>query len=175
VFPTTAVYMSQTRIDSDPGAAQYLATALVKTLAYIRGHSPEEIAALIPPQIAGDDRAAYVQALGESIAMYRNDGRMPADAAEAELRVLQAAIPRYAKLRAESTYSNEFVDHAGSGRRPLAGSPWLAAQQHQSPSRLHVRFEPKYCEPTAQFPDAWRVTCARASFRLAFQYAPPAH
>jgi NitT/TauT family transport system substrate-binding protein len=115
LFPTTAVYMTQARIDADPGAAQHLATAFVKTLAYIRSHSAEEVAALIPEQIVGPDRAAYVRALAESMAMYQNNGLMPTGAAEFELKVLQAAVPAYASVRPEQTYTNAFAARALQG------------------------------------------------------------
>lgn len=112
LFPTNAVYMTQARIDADPAAAQHLATAFVKTLAWLRSHSAEDVAALMPKEVIGNDRAAYVRAVAESMAMYQNDGRMPVGAAEAELKVLQAVFPPYAKVRAEQTYTNKFVDQA---------------------------------------------------------------
>lgn len=111
-FPTTAVYMSSARIEADPAVAQFLATAFVRTLAYIRSHSPSEIATLLPARVRGKDESAFLSALTESVAMYANDGRMPAGGAEEELRVLQAAIPRYAAVKPQDTFTNTFAEKA---------------------------------------------------------------
>lgn len=112
LFPTTSVYMMSAKVRSDPGLAQHLASAFVRTMRYLNEHSVEEIAALIPKQFQGVDRPLYLAGLRESLAMYRNDGRMPAGAAEYELGVLRASSSRYAKVDAGATYTNQFVDAA---------------------------------------------------------------
>jgi len=112
LFPTNAVYMTSAKVRERPDMAQHLAKAFVRTLAYLRSHTPEQIAALIPGEIQGSDKAAYIAALRECLAMYENDGRMPAGAAEYELGVLKAAIPTYARVEAAETYTNRFVDRA---------------------------------------------------------------
>lgn len=110
LFPTNAVYMRNDRIQSDPDVARHLARAFVRTLAYIRSHSAEEIAKLIPDTIAGKDRAAYLKALTECMEMYKNNGRMPVDGAEREYRTLSTTFPRYRLVPLEETYTNRFVD-----------------------------------------------------------------
>ena len=115
LFPTNSVYMLQSRVDEDPAAAQHLATAFVKALAYIRTHSAEEVTALLPPTFIGKDRAEFLAALAECMAMYQTDGRMPASAADLELKVLQAAIPAYSSVQASQTWTNVFVDRALAG------------------------------------------------------------
>ncbi|TMG85459.1 MAG: nitrate ABC transporter substrate-binding protein, partial [Betaproteobacteria bacterium] len=48
--------------------------------------------------------------------MFATDGRMPADGAEKEWRVLAEFNPKYKPVKVEQTYTNRFVDAAlGSG------------------------------------------------------------
>jgi NitT/TauT family transport system substrate-binding protein len=112
LFPTSTVYMKGDRVKAQPEIAQYLATAFVRTLQWINTHTPEEIAALIPVEISGKDRAAYLKVLKEEIPMFATDGRMPADGAEKEWRVLSEFNPKYKPVRVEETYTNRFVDAA---------------------------------------------------------------
>ncbi|CAL8481327.1 ABC transporter substrate-binding protein [Caballeronia sp. S22] len=112
LFPSSTVYMSSARVHAHPEIAGHLAGAFVRTLKYINTHTPEEIMAVIPPEIVGKDRTAYLKVLKEEIPMFANDGRMPADGAANELRVLTAANPAYASVKVDQTYTNAFVDTA---------------------------------------------------------------
>ncbi len=112
LFPTSTVYMKRERVDAHPEIAQHLATAFVRTLKWINTHTAEEIAALIPADVSGKDRAAYLKVLKQEIPMFANDGRMPADGAENELRVLSEFNPKYKAVKVEQTYTNKFVDAA---------------------------------------------------------------
>ncbi|WP_243469205.1 hypothetical protein [Paraburkholderia sp. PGU19] len=104
--------MSKTRVDGHPEIARYLAGAFVRTLQYINSHTPEQIMAVIPPEISGKDRAAYLKMLKEEIPMFANDGRMPDDGATKECRVLAAANPAYESVKVDRTYTNAFVEEA---------------------------------------------------------------
>lgn len=112
LFPTSTIYMKSERVKAQPEIAQHLAAAFVRTLQWINTHTPEEIAAIIPAEISGKDRAAYLKVLKEEIPMFATDGRMPADAAEKEWRVLSEFNPKYKPVRVEETYTNRFVDEA---------------------------------------------------------------
>jgi NitT/TauT family transport system substrate-binding protein len=112
LFPSASIYMRTALATAHPEIAQHLANAFVRTLHYINTHTPEEIAAVIPDEIAGKDRAAYLKVLREEIPMFATDGRMPADAAEKEWRVLAAAQPKYLKVQPVKTYTNAFADEA---------------------------------------------------------------
>jgi NitT/TauT family transport system substrate-binding protein len=112
--------MASERVRSNPEIAQHLANAFVRTLRYINTHTPEEIAAVIPVEISGKDRATYLRLLKEEIPMFETDGRMPADGAAMELKVLAAFNPRYASVAVGETYTNAFVDVS---LRKLAESP----------------------------------------------------
>ncbi len=112
LFPSSTVFMASERVKSNPEIAQLLATAFVRTLNYINTHTPEEILALIPVEISGKDRVAYLKVLKEAIPMFATDGRMPPDAAEKEWKVLAEFNPKFKPVKAELTYNNAFVDEA---------------------------------------------------------------
>jgi len=112
VFPSSTIYMKTARVQSNPEIAQLLATAFVRALRFINTHTAEEVAALIPNEIAGRDRAAYLKVLKEEIPMFETDGRMPPEAAEKEWRVLADFNPKYRAVDVARTYTNRFVDAA---------------------------------------------------------------
>jgi NitT/TauT family transport system substrate-binding protein len=112
LFPSSTIFMNSARVKEHPEIAQHLANAFVRTLRYIHAHTAEEIAALMPDEATGKDRAAYLAVLKQEIPMFANDGRMPPSAAAQEWRVLAAANPTYARVQPELTYTNAFVDAA---------------------------------------------------------------
>jgi NitT/TauT family transport system substrate-binding protein len=112
LFPSSAVYMSSERVKAHPEIAQFLTDAFVRTLQYINAHTPEEIAALIPDEVSGKDRAAYLKILKEEIPMFSTDGRTPVDAAEKEWHVLCEFNPKFKPIDLHKTFTNEFVDRA---------------------------------------------------------------
>ncbi len=112
LFPSSTVFMNRERVKQRPDIAQHLADAFVRTLSFINSHSAEEIAALIPVEVSGKDRAAYLAILKQEIPMFANDGRMPAEGAAKELGVLSAFNPAYKDVKIALTYTNEFVDVA---------------------------------------------------------------
>jgi NitT/TauT family transport system substrate-binding protein len=115
-FPSSTVFMASDRVRSNPEIAQHLATAFVRTLHYIHTHSAEEIAALIPVDVSGKDKAAYLKLLKQELPMFATDGRMPADGAESEWRVLSEFNPKFKAVAIEKTYTNAFVEEALKGQ-----------------------------------------------------------
>jgi len=112
LLPTATIYMRSARVKADPAIAQHLADAFVRTLKFINSHSPEEVLALIPVEVSGKDRAAYLRVLKEEIPMFATDGRMPPEDAAREWRVLSEFNPKFKAVKVEDTYTNEFVDEA---------------------------------------------------------------
>src|SRR5438552_6410908 len=112
LLPTSTIYMASERVKAHPEIAQHLANAFVRTLKYINTHTPEEILAVIPPEISGKDRAAYMQALREEIPMFKSDGRMPPEDATREWQVLSEFNPKFKSVKVGETYNNTFVDEA---------------------------------------------------------------
>ncbi|HYS09041.1 MAG TPA: ABC transporter substrate-binding protein [Myxococcales bacterium] len=115
LFPSSTIYMASERVKAHPEFAQRLADGFVRTLRFIHSRSPEEILAVIPPEISGPDRVTYLSTLREEIPMFAGDGRMPAGAAEHERRVLAELNPKYRQVKVEETYTNAFVDAALRG------------------------------------------------------------
>jgi NitT/TauT family transport system substrate-binding protein len=117
LFPTATIYMTSERVKAHPEIAQHLAGAFVRTLQWINAHTSDEVLALITPEISGKDRASYLKVLKQELPMFATDGRMPADAAEQEWRVLSEFNPKFKLVQVEQTYTNKFVDAAlESGR-----------------------------------------------------------
>jgi NitT/TauT family transport system substrate-binding protein len=112
LLPTATIYMASERVKSDPAIAQHLANAFVRALKYINSHTPDEILAVIPVEISGKDRAAYLQVLKEEIPMFATDGRMVPEDAAREWRVLSEFNPKFKTVKVEDTYTNAFVDEA---------------------------------------------------------------
>ncbi|CAN5425058.1 ABC transporter substrate-binding protein [soil metagenome] len=112
LFPSSTVYMATERIKAHPEMAQHLANAFVRTLKYINTHTAEQIAELIPAEIKGKDPVAYLKLLKEQMPMFANDGLMPVDGAEKELRVLADFEPSYKPVKAEQTYTNTYATEA---------------------------------------------------------------
>jgi len=117
-YPATSLYMSCSIVDRYPEIVQQLATAFVGTLRWIHEHSPEEIAAAMPPSFAGGDKALYVESIKDSIGMFNADGRMSAEGAQNVLTVLSSFSKNVRAHRSmidlNRTYTTRFVDEAAS-------------------------------------------------------------
>ncbi|CAB3797667.1 hypothetical protein LMG28688_04577 [Paraburkholderia caffeinitolerans] len=85
--------------------------ALTRALRFISTHSAEQIAAVLPPEVIGNDRAGYVRALASAQGAFSKDGLMPDGAPQTVLKVLMTAgtglTARHVDL--SKTYTNEFV------------------------------------------------------------------
>ena len=104
--------MTRSRVKKQPQIAQHLANAFVRTLKYINSHTAEEIAAIVPVEISGKDRAEYLKVLKEEAPMFSGDGRMPEDGAFREWQVLSEFESKYKSVDVKKTYTNEFVNKA---------------------------------------------------------------
>ena len=116
LYPASSLYMSCDFVDRNKDAVQKLANAFVATLKWIGQHSPEEIAAKMPPSYSGGDQALYVKSIKDSIGMFNGDGKMDAAGAKNVLEVLSSfsknVKPRKDSIDLSKTYTTEFVDAA---------------------------------------------------------------
>lgn len=112
LFPSSTVYMRSDRVKSNPEIARHLAKGMVCALRYINSHTADEIAAIIPAEVIGKDKAAYLRVLKAEIPMFKNDGRMPAGGARKEFEVLSTFNPKFKSVKVDETYTNRFVDEA---------------------------------------------------------------
>lgn len=114
VYPSAVLYSTGEWLAHNPDAARRLARALRKTLAWIESHSAEQIAEKMPAPFRGDDPAIYLEALRHSKSMFSTDGVMPAEGAEAVLKVLSVSLGkvRNSHIDLAATYTNEFLPAA---------------------------------------------------------------
>ncbi|HLG86745.1 MAG TPA: PepSY domain-containing protein [Alphaproteobacteria bacterium] len=112
LFPTTTLYLSNAYVAAHPDITQHLVNAMLRSLAFINSHTPEEIMAALPKQIAGKDPATYLHNLTEDVGMFRTDGLMPESDARIEMKIITDFQPKYASAKFEDTYTNRFVEAA---------------------------------------------------------------
>jgi NitT/TauT family transport system substrate-binding protein len=117
-YPAASLYMRNDFVKEHPEIVQHLANAFVKTLHYIKTHTPEEIADQLPHEYYAGDKAMYIQALKNSIAMFTADGKMPQGGPEKVLEVLSTFHPelKNANIKLEETYTTEFVEKAAKNQ-----------------------------------------------------------
>ncbi|MCL6637531.1 MAG: ABC transporter substrate-binding protein, partial [Alicyclobacillus sp.] len=113
-YPASSLYVTQAFVQQHPDVVQRLANAFVRTMQYIHTHSAEEIADQMPQDYYGGDKAMYVQALKNSLAMFTPDGKMPADGPQTVLNVMATWNPdlKQKQIQLDKTYTTEFVDKA---------------------------------------------------------------
>jgi NitT/TauT family transport system substrate-binding protein len=113
-YPGDSLYVSERWLKTHHDQAQRLANAFVMTMKWIASHSAEQIADLVPKDYYQGNRELYVSALAQNKTMFTVDGRMPAGAPEAVLKILSQFNPtvKNAKIDLSRTYTDEFVDTA---------------------------------------------------------------
>jgi NitT/TauT family transport system substrate-binding protein len=111
-YPASSLYVQSAWLDTHQQEAAKLARAFVKTLQYLHTHSAEEIAAQMPKDYVGSDKALYVSALKASLHRYTADGKMPADGPETVLKVLAGFNPsvKDRHIDLSRTFTNQFVN-----------------------------------------------------------------
>jgi NitT/TauT family transport system substrate-binding protein len=113
-YPGGALYTKAGWIAAHPKEAQAMTNAILATLKWIRGHSAEEITAKMPPEFT-KNKALYIAALKNTMAMYSDSGMMDPKGAQAVLNVFAQSSPAIAKAHIDlsQTYTNKFVEAAG--------------------------------------------------------------
>jgi NitT/TauT family transport system substrate-binding protein len=113
-YPAASLYLRSSYVEAHPDVVQKLAAAFVLTMQYIHTHTAEEIADELPTDYYAGDKAMYVKALSNSLAMFTADGKMPSDGPQTVYSVLSTFDPKLkdAKIDLNKTYTTEFVDKA---------------------------------------------------------------
>ena len=113
-YPGGALYTKAEWIAGHEKEVQGMTNAIVATLKWIHSHTPEEIAAKMPPELVGKDKATYIAALKNTLPMYSETGRMDPKGAQAVLAVFSQSSPAVAKANIDlsKTYTNKFIDAA---------------------------------------------------------------
>jgi sulfonate transport system substrate-binding protein len=113
-YPGGALYSTAAWVTAHEKEAQALTNAILNTLAWIHGHSAEEVVAKMPPEMVGKNTGLYLAALKNTIPMYSENGKMDPKGADAVLAVFSVGSPEVAKANIDvsKTYTNRFVDSA---------------------------------------------------------------
>jgi NitT/TauT family transport system substrate-binding protein len=113
-YPGGALYSTTAWIASHEKDVQALTNAIVNTLAWIHGHSPEDIMAKMPPEMVGKNKELYLAALRNTIPMYSETGKMDPKGADAVLAVFSESSPEVAKANVDvsKTFTNKYVEQA---------------------------------------------------------------
>jgi NitT/TauT family transport system substrate-binding protein len=113
-YPGGALYTKADWIASHEKEVQAMTNAIIATLKWIHSHTPEEIAAKMPEEYVGKDKALYIQALRNTMPMYSETGRMDPKGAQAVLDVFSQSSPdvKNANIDLSKTYTNKYVDAA---------------------------------------------------------------
>ena len=118
LYPASSLYMDCAWVQAHPAQVQKLANALVKTLRWIKAHTPAEVAAKMPAEYAAGDPALYTKAVGDSIGMFNGDGLMKADGAKNVLEVLSQFSPNVKgkkdQIDLTKTYTTEYAAKVAS-------------------------------------------------------------
>ena len=113
-YPAAVLYAKADYVAKNPATVQKLANAFVRGLKWIQAHSPEEIAAVMPPEYALGDKDLYVKSIAASKPMFSTDGRIGRDGAEIAYKVLRQFDPqlRGGTIDLDKTFDNSFVDRS---------------------------------------------------------------
>jgi NitT/TauT family transport system substrate-binding protein len=111
-YPFIGIFAKNDWVNSHKDVAQRLVNAYVKTLKFIHSHSATQIADKMPPDYYANDKALYVAALQNQLAIFGTDCKMPAGGPETVLSIDQKYVPSFKGKTANlsETYTNEFAD-----------------------------------------------------------------
>jgi NitT/TauT family transport system substrate-binding protein len=112
-WPAGGFYAPTDFVQQNPRTAQALARVGVRTLQYIKSHSPEDVTAKLPAQIfySDGDSATFASILKANLGMYSPDGKMPEGGPQNVLETLKAADTQtdWSKVDLSKTFTNDFV------------------------------------------------------------------
>jgi NitT/TauT family transport system substrate-binding protein len=113
-YPTSTLYAPTPWVASHEKESRGLAEAVIATLKWIHEHSAEEIAAKMPKELVGDDKALYIAALKATLPLYSQTGLMDPKGPVAVHAVLSQSLPEVAeaKIDLDKTYTNKFAEEA---------------------------------------------------------------
>src|SRR3989440_6006463 len=115
-YPFICLFMNNSYVNSHKDVVQKLVNAYVKTLKWIQTHTATEIADKMPPDYYAGNKALYVTALQNQMAIFSPDGLMPAGAPQTVLSIEQQSklIPADKQIDLTTTFTNEFASKATS-------------------------------------------------------------
>jgi NitT/TauT family transport system substrate-binding protein len=112
-YPNFGLVTRADMIQNHPQTVQKMTNALVKALRYIATHSAADIAAILPNDVTGNDKASYIDALQNDLPSYSKDGIVGEAGVKNAIQVNKAlgAIKPDAQINAGALYTNDFVNN----------------------------------------------------------------
>jgi NitT/TauT family transport system substrate-binding protein len=113
-YPFISLFMQNDYVNSHKDVVQKLVNAYVKTLKWIHTHTAEQIADQMPQDYYAGNKAAYVSALQNQLAMFSPDGMMPSGGPQFVLSTEQQTnnSVQGKQIDLSKTYTNDFVNKA---------------------------------------------------------------
>src|SRR6266571_673895 len=113
-YPFICLFMNNSYVNSHKDVVQKLVNAYVKTLKWMHTHTAAEIADKMPADYYAGNKALYVTALQNQMAIFSPDGLMPTDAPQSVLNTETQSklIPQDKQINLSLTYTNEFASNA---------------------------------------------------------------
>ncbi|HEY3992614.1 MAG TPA: ABC transporter substrate-binding protein [Ktedonobacteraceae bacterium] len=113
-YPFICLFMNNNYVNAHKDVVQKLVNAYVKTLKWMSTHTATEIADKMPPDYYAGNKALYVTALQNQLAIFSADGKMPDGAPQFVLNTenLTNTAVKGKQIDLSKTYTNEFVDSA---------------------------------------------------------------
>jgi len=110
-YPASCLLAQAEWLKANPEAARRLARAVLRSLAWIREHSAEEILAQVPAEFRVGDSAAELAAIRLAKPLYSLDGRIDPESAQTVRGVLAESLDRVrdAKIDLAKTYTNQYL------------------------------------------------------------------
>ena len=110
-YPSAVLYSTRAWQDAHPESARSLAHAILRTLDWMRTHSPEEIRARMPPSFRTDDPEMDLQGLRSLQNMLSPDGGITPESAAAVHQVLRVSLEavRTNTIDVRATYTDQFL------------------------------------------------------------------
>jgi NitT/TauT family transport system substrate-binding protein len=110
-YPSAVLYSSRAWMGGHADAAGRLARAVLRTLAWMRSHSVEEIRARMPASFRTEDAQMDFEGLRSLQGMLSPDGRVTAEAASAVYKVLSVSLEpvRAHPIDLQATYTDRFL------------------------------------------------------------------
>jgi len=113
-YPFICLFMNNSYVSSHQNVVQKLVNAYVKTLKWMHTHTAEQIADQMPADYYAGNKALYVTALQNQMAIFSPDGLMPAGAPQSVLSTEYQSnlVPKSKPIDLTTTFTNQFAAKA---------------------------------------------------------------
>ncbi|MET3650063.1 ABC transporter substrate-binding protein [Phyllobacterium ifriqiyense] len=109
--PAAVLYVKKEFADANPNTSKALVNAFVKSLKWLHGASPEEIADSVPAEYQLGDKSLYLKAVANSLPTYSLNGVLTMEGMQSVLNTLKVLDPEFAKADIDlaATFDDRFI------------------------------------------------------------------